>query len=360
MSKHTLALFRQDGCDMSSGGDVDNKEPLDWERELLANHRWGRMKMWFPERDVSGDDERISSEHERLRNLWGKAQPLTQPCEDILSSIIALEICNWNLENSIMSLCEAIGAKASPQLRIGHNYSVTDERWRRVWAYYLTLRKWLPSSGRFNGYEALLQLCDPEGVVQNHVLHMLGDSTELKQLYVERFCLNLEYWLGGFFPEGSAQLKAYNAAAEKLESEISKLDSDPEILEWMRLDGRRGWIEICHHKAFRRFDINISSIGTSKWRGAMPLRGIDGLDRAATLEKYLFPIEAWIKGLRSSDGSPDKTLFERIHELLGESDNTKLFLASLLVSLLRSQQVAARQRAETRRQERGRSGHENI
>lgn len=332
----------------SSSGNGNDAELRDWERELLANHRWGRLRKWFPERDEPVDSERISNEHARLRKLWEKAQPLTQPCEDILRSIIALEICNWNLEESIMSLCKAIGAKASPQLKIGHNHSITDERWRKVWAYYLALKKWLPSSGRFTGYETLLKVCDPEGAIQNHVLGMLGESTELKRLYVERFCLNLEYWLGGFFPDGSPQLKAYEAAAEKLQNEISKLHPDSEILEWMRLDGKRGWIEICHHKAFRRFDIHISSIGAGKWRGALPLRGIDGLERAATLEKYLFSIEAWIKGSRVSDGAPDEALFEKIHKLLGESDDTKLFLASLLLSLLRSQQVAARQLVEKR------------
>ena len=332
----------------SSSRDGDDKDLQDWERELLADHRWGRLRKWFPERDESVLDERISNEHARLRRLSEEAQPLTSPCEDILRSIIALEICNWNLEESMMSLCEAIGARASPQLRIGHNYSITDERWRKVWAYYLGLKKWLPNSGRFTGYDTLLKVCDPEGVIQNHVSEMLGESTELKRVYVERFCLNLEYWLGGFFPDGSPQLKAYEVAVERLENEISKLDPDSEILEWMRLDGKRGWIEMCHHKAFRRFDIHISSIGAGKWRGVMPLRGTDGLELAATLEKYLFPIEAWVKGSNVSDGSLDEALFERIHGLLGERDDTKLFLASLLASLLRSQQVAARERAEKR------------
>ena len=332
----------------SSSRNGDDENLQEWERELLADHRWGRLRKWFPERDESILEERVSNEHRQLRRLWEKAQPLTQTCEDVLRSIIALEICNWNLEKSIMSLCKAIGAKASPQMRIGHGYSVTDERWRKVWAYYLSLRKWLPSLGRFAGYDTLLKVCDPEGVIQNHVSEMLRESTELKRLYVERFCLNLEYWLGGFFPDGSPQLKAYEAAVESLENEISKLDPDSEMLEWMRLDGKRGWIEICHHKAFRRFDIHISSIGASKWRGAMPLRRTDGLERAATLEKYLFPIEAWIEGSSVSDGSPDKALFKRIHTLLGQRDDAKLFLASLLVSLLRSQQVAARQRVEKR------------
>jgi len=191
-------------------------------------------------------------------------------------------------------------------------------------------------------------VCDPDGMVQKHVLNMLSNSTELKQLYVERFCLNLEYWLGAFYPEKSPQMKAYEAAVQKLEDEISKLDPNSEMLEWMRLDGRRGWIEICHHKAFKRFDIHISSIGSGEWREAMPLSGIDGLERAETVEKYLFAIEAWINDVETSQNAPDKALFQSIHELLGENDDTKMFLASLLVSLLRPQQLAARKRAERR------------
>jgi len=332
----------------SSSVDEENAERLDWEQELLAHHRWGRLRKWLPESYGPVDEKRISNEHTRLKKLWEKAQPITKPAEDILRSIIALEICNWNLEESIMSLCKAIGTKTTPRLRIGHGYSITEERWKRVWAYYLTLKKWLPSKGRFTGYEALLKACDPDGMVQKHVLNMLGNSTELKQLYVERFCLNLEHWLGGYYPEESPQMKAYEAAVQKLGNEISRLDPNSELLEWMRLDGRRGWIELCHHKAFRRFDIHISSIGSGKWRKDMPLREIDGLERAETVEKYLFAIEAWINGVETAQNAPDKAVFQSIHELLGQKDDTKLFLASLLVSLLRPQQLAARQRAERR------------
>lgn len=303
----------------------------------------------MPEHQASLFDERISNEHNRLRELWEKAQPLGQSCEEILRAIIALEICNWNLEEGILSLCKAIGGEESPELRIGHGASIPGDRWRKVWAYYLTLRKWLPSSGRSAGYDTLLEVCDPDGAIQDHVLGMLGESTEIKRLYVERFCLNLEYWLGGFFPEGSPQLKAYDAAVKKLEDEISKLDPDLEMLEWMRLDGKRGWIEVCHHKAFRRLDIHLSSIGAGKWREAMPRRGTDGLERGEMLEKYLFPIKAWTGDSKVSGNLPDQTLFNRIHGLLGERDDKKLFLASLLVSLLRAQQLAARKRAEIRK-----------
>lgn len=145
---------------------------------------------------------------------------------------------------------------------------------------------------------------------------MLGGSTELKWLYVERFCLNFEYWLGGFYPDGSPQLRTYNAAVEELEKEIARLDPDPEMLEWMRLDGKRGWIEVCHHKAFRRFDIHISSIGAGRWSGAIPHGGAGGLERAETLERYLSPIEAWTKDGGVSDNPPDDVLSREILDLL--------------------------------------------
>ncbi len=332
----------------SSQRDEGHEGRQEWERELRANHRWRRLKTWFPERDTAADDEELEREHARLRLLWEKAQPLPQSSEVLIHAIIALEICNWNVERSILSLCRAIGSKTAPLLKIGHGSSLTEARWRHVWAYYLALRLWLPRNGRFTGYEALLKLCDSDGTIQHHVRDMLGESTPLKQLYVARFCLNLEYWLGGSFPQGTPQWTAYTAAVNALETEILKRDPETEMLEWMRLDGRKGWIEICHHKAFRRFDIHISSIGAGKWRGAMPRRGTDGLTRAATLERYLYPIEAWIKGSTIADDAPDPKLFARIHDALGEQDHTKAFLAALLVSLLRSQQIPARLRGEQR------------
>lgn len=327
------------------------EEPEDWEQEFFADHRWGRSRRWLPDRPDLWNAERAASEHAKLNELWDRIKPLDKSSKEILNAITALEICNWNLEESILSLCEAIGSRRPPRLRIGHSRSITEERWRRVWAYYLTLRRWLPTTGRFTGYDALLGLCDPEGEVQDHVLGMLGESSELKRLYVERFCKNLEFWVGGFFPEGSPQRRSYDAAVEGLEEEIGKLDPDPEILEWMRLDGGRGWIEICHHKAFRRFDIQISSIGAGRWRGALLPKGSDGISRAETLEEYLLPIEDWLKGSKAPPEPPNTVIYERIQSYLGEPDDTKRFLASLLASLLRSQLIPARERALKREEQ---------
>ncbi len=78
----------------------------------------------------------------------------------------------------------------------------------------------------------------------------------------------------------------------------------------------------------------------------MPVRGTDGLERADHLARYLDPIAGWIeKGQEArSDWQPGSTLVP----LLGEPDDTKRFLASLLVSLLRAQEMSARARAESR------------
>lgn len=306
-----------------------------WEQEVLARHRWGQH----------GD--RASKEHTHLKNLWEATQPPSKNCNSIIEQIVALEICNWNLEESIMALCSAIGAKEPTKLGIGHLASVSEERWNRVWAYYLTLRNWLPSEGG-SGYEFLLKKCDPEKKIQNHIVSMLGNRDELKELYVERLCLCLEYWLGGLLPTESAQLKAHSAAVLSVENEIRRLNPVSKILNAVELEGD-GRLQPCNHKAFRRYDIIISSIGAGKWRAVMPMRGTDGFERATTLEEFLLPIETWIDPRIKAEKSKGEKLFDKIEALLGKPDNEKIFLASLLVSLLRAQQLAAQKRAESRK-----------
>jgi hypothetical protein len=302
-----------------------------WEDEVFHEHRWG------------AHGEKASEEHARLRKLWDAAQPFPTDYRNALDDIIALEICNWNLEESILELCSAIGEKRPTGIPIGHMGSVSPERWRRVWAYYLALRAWLPSEGRA-AYAPLLGMCDPDKAVQNHVASLLGDRTQLKELYAERFCRCLEFWLGGFFPRNSAQAKAHNAAVSAVEEVIRKRDPEGQILNAMRGEGD-GRLQPCSHKAFRRYDIILSSIGAGKWRAVMPMRGTDGFDRAAILEEYLSPIEEWIEGRSAGDaGGVPKDIRVR----LGERDTAKVFLASLLVSLLRSEQLVARQLAQSR------------
>ncbi len=312
-------------------GDQGMREP--WEKEILARHRWGQH----------GDD-RASEELARLGKLWDAAQPLGNACRDITRQIVALEICNWNLEESILSLCKAIGVKLPAGLRIGHMGSISEDRWAKIWAYYLTLRNWLLRQER-STYEVVLRVCDPDRSVQNRVSGLLGDSNELKELYTQRFCRCLEFWLGGPFPRQSAQMKVHAAAVAALEEEIRKRDPEGRILGAFHLEGD-GRLNPCHHKLFRRYDIILSSIGAGKWRAAMPMRGTDGARRAETLERFLSPIEAWIRG--SKGGSGEDELSGRICALLGEPDAARSFLASVLVSLLRSQQLAARRLAEKR------------
>jgi len=127
--------------------------------------------------------------------------------------------------------------------------------------------------------------------------------------------------------------------------EIAKLDPEravvPEAVLQNDGDGR---LQPCHHKAFYRYDLIISSIGAGKWRAAMGRRRTDGLARADTLESYLAPIELWTKGKTKTDDE----FAAKIQALLGAPDSTKLFLASLLVSLLRPQQLAAAELAKRR------------
>ena len=308
-------------------------QPETWEQEVAAGHRWGEH-----------GDETAQQELARLRELWDAAQPVDGNVRKIIDQIVALEICNWNLEDSILCLCTEIGANEPAQLRIGHLASVPEERWRCVWAYYLALHEWLPGEGG-RGYPALLSLCDPDGEVRPRVKAMLGSRDELKELYVERLCLCLERWLRGHPPLESVSLKGHVAAVRELENEIEKRDPDGHILDAMRMDGD-GRLQPCSHKAFRRYDIIISSIGCGKWRGAMPARGTDGFERADLLASYLDPIGAWIeKGERAALSTmPGSEILSR----LGKPDARKRFLASLLVSILRAQEIAARKRAASR------------
>jgi hypothetical protein len=302
-----------------------------WEREVLARHRWGRH------------GGAAKGELARLRKLREAAGPLGRKCGAVLEQIVALEICNWNLEESVLALCRAIGAKEPAEFPIGHLASVTEDRWKEVWAYYLALRNWLPSEGK-GGYRVLLGTCDPGGAIEGRVRSLLGDRDDLKELYVERFCLNLAFWLGGYFSAGSAPGEAYRAAVAALEAKIKEREPEAKGLDVFDVEGAGGWGP-CHHKAFRRYDIIISSVGAGKWRAVMPRRGTDGFERAALLEEYLAPVERWVEGGGEGAGGD---VAERIYELLGERDNVKIFLASLLASLLRAQQLSATKLAESR------------
>ena len=331
---------------LSNSFDENDGELQDWEKELFADHRWGRIKIWFPEDHVSFESERVSNEHIILRNLWNKAQPLDQAGKDILKSIIDLEICNWNLENSIMSICKAIGENKAPKIPIGHLKSITIERWKKIWAYYLALRIWLPSLG-INGYEILQNLCDPDRSVKKKIYELLDERNRLKELYVERICLMIEFWIGGYYSGESPQLIAHRAAVKAIEKEILNKNPDSLILKALKSEGD-GRLQPCNHKAFHRYDIIISSVGAGKWRATIPRKGTNGLKRAALLEPYLQAIRSWIKDYKNNEEGDGDKLFQKINTLLGEPNDKKKFLASLLISLLQPQQIAAKLLAEKR------------
>lgn len=301
-----------------------------WEEEVFAGHRWGRQ------------GEKAAAEHGRLRKLWDAAQPVSDATRKTIEQIVWLEICNWKLEESVVALCRAIGTGRPAEMSIGHTASITRERWDQAWQYLAALRNWR-ARGRAGSYAALAAKFDPAGETQQRVDGMLGERDDLKELYVERFCLCLERWLQDWLGPNSLLLCGHRAAVAALEEEIRKRDPDTRILDAMRGDGD-GRLQLCSHKAFRRYDIILSSIGSGKWRGAMPERGTDGLDRADLLASYIDPIDAWIRKGQQAESGPGCTIVP----LLGKPDDTKRFLASLLVSLLRSQELTARTIAESR------------
>ena len=312
---------------------IDTQQRETWEEEVFAGHRWG----------PHGD--RANKEHSRIRELWDLIQPVSDDTRRIIDQIVSLEICNWRLEDSIVAICEAIGRGAPSEMPIGHGKSMTPERWRDFWSYYLTLRKWL-NREHGDAYFALLTQCDTNGEAEKRIREMLGERTELKELYVERFCLCLERWLSHALAWDSPLMKGHLAAVEAIEEEIGTREPDRGILGAMRMDGD-GRLIPCSHKAFRRYDIIVSSIGCGTWRGKMPERGIDGLARADLLASYLDPIEDWIG--KETEATPGTEADPQIVASLGDPDDVKIFLASLLTSLLRADELSARRRAEKRK-----------
>lgn len=292
-----------------------------WVQELFYPHRWGR------------DPDAAWREYEHLLPRWRHAAPLGAADGTVVVQIVALEACNWALAESVEALCAAIGSHTPAGRGIGHMASMTPERWRRIWAIHAAARDWLPVAKVRSGLPFLLGLVDPDGDVQRHVHALLGERTPLKEAYVVRFAAALEFFLMGFPEENAPQRQGLDAALAALDAEIARLDPDRRVVPARAL---RDGIELCHHKLFRRYDIILSSIGAERWRGAMPARGSDGLERAEEVEALVTPIEGWLVGQ-----APVTTEWAQLANLLGARDDVKAFQAALLVSLLRCQGLRA-------------------
>jgi hypothetical protein len=282
----------------------------------------------------------------RLRALRAKAGPLDEKQQAVVAQVLGPEICNWALFETIARVCSIIG-RGEPDVRgTGHLATVTPERWRKVWAYYLACRHWLAKAVRpETGYQSLLELCDPRGEVQRHVEELLGPRDALKELYVERFCVCLDAWLDDLPPQGRPRRTGLEAATAALEQQILAAESEPRVpFKMIRLDDH-SVLQICHHKLFRRYDVILSSIGDGQWRKSMPRRGTDGFERAKELNPYLTALEHWLTepAARPSD-PPAADLVAR----LGEVNAVKRFQVALMVSLLRAQQESARCLAQKR------------
>ena len=305
--------------------------PLEqWEQEVLAGHRWQQL----------GDDT-ATIEIKQLRGLRAAVGNLSSEQQSILAQVIGPEICNWALFETISRVCSIIGSGEPDTKGTGHIATVTPERWRKIWAYYLACRQWLARQARPGaGYQAMLELCDPQGSIQHHVERLLGQRDSLKELWLERFCVCLEAWLDDLPPQGQPRKLSLEVAARSLEKRILQEESQPRVpFDMIRLDDH-SILQPCHHKLFRRYDIILSSIGDGQWRKSMPVCGTDGLDRADKLEPCLSALEQWLAAEQAT-ASPASDL----HARLGQPDSFKRFAVALLVSLLRAQQISARRKA---------------
>lgn len=306
-----------------------------WERELLAHHRWG---------DAADQRER---EHERLKALWRTIAPVCGKTNRLIESIMALEICNWRLLESVQELCACIGENRLPKYVIGHHLSVDTRRWHKYWGYFFALRTWALDD-HLCGVPSMQSVCDPEGCVEHHVFELLGERNELKALYVERLARAVFFWLTGHSEPDTPPGIAHAGCVAPLEDRILTLDPELRVVPREYLFADEGNLHPCHHKLFRHLDIIISSIGAEQWRGGMPARCTDGLERAEDLDAWLAPLAAWVDDRGPQADEADTEEWQLVYTALGERDDRKLFMAALLESLLRSQQVAARERAKAK------------
>ena len=101
-----------------------------WEKELLGGGYWG----W------GGRQDRAEEELARLRSLWEAAQPLDATQQRLTRQVLAVRSCNWQMEETILALCEGIGKGQPIDPGHGHRQSISQDRWQQTWAYYLACR----------------------------------------------------------------------------------------------------------------------------------------------------------------------------------------------------------------------------
>jgi hypothetical protein len=291
------------------------------DRTKQAESEWREEVNWF-----YPDKETKIKEVQKLGKLWENAQPMTREELHAVRQITWLSRCNWNLEPSIRSLIEAIGRGNKAEMRIGHNFSITEDRWKKVWAYYLALKKWLPALGQYTGIPVLLDFCDPNKTIQSHIIDLLGIKTKLKELYVELFSYSLEIHLMSGGPDDLKRLIARKSAVESLTNEIKTHKYDNMILAAVQpnpetlSDGKLRWFEICHHKFFRRCDIILSSIGENEWRGTFKDKGSEREELQELFLRYSSVLDSWISNQDNYDEFTKSNL-----ELLGKHTSTNCY-----------------------------------
>jgi hypothetical protein len=121
-----------------------------------------------------------------------------------------------------------------------------------------------------------------------------------------------------------------NAGKNIISCEIQKLDYDKKLLAAINLTTMYeennhvvAWFEACHHKFFRRVDIILSSIGTNRWRGNIPVKGTDRDELSGMIGNYIKILDSWLEN-------------ENEMEIIGLHTPTKIFQVTLLNTHLKN------------------------
>ena len=149
-------------------------------------------------------------------------------------------------------------------------------------------------------------------------------------MYVEIYCYFFEFQLLGIYSEDSVTRDAINAGKNIISCEMQKLDYDKKLLAAINLTTMYeennhvvAWFEACHHKFFRRVDIILSSIGTNRWRGNIPVKGTDRDELSGMIGNYIKILDSWLEN-------------ENEVEIIGLHTPTKIFQVTLLNTHLKN------------------------